>query len=198
MRVFVPIRQFTTSVSGSIKRRAHCEKCGGDYVYELSRHVSGTARVGPRTDNDDAREGSRHRAARNLDKTLREAIEPVPCPQCGWLQSSMVKDLKKHHHRWMNKLGLVLAIVGGGIALLLGMFLSNPYVDPSVHFLVAFATGVCLIGVGLVPLRMVLARKLDPNANHAARAGQSSEAVVVQAGAARVSSARGRNGQGER
>ena len=98
VRVFFPIRQYTASVSGSARKRVHCETCGADYVYEVGRHENGTAGVGPRMDNDDAREDSRH-----------------------------------------------------------------------------------LIGIGLVLLRLVLARNLDPNANYSARANRSGEAVLVSA-----------------
>lgn len=47
--------------------------------------------------------------------------------------------------------------------------------------MVEIAAGICLTGVGLVLLRIVLARNLDPSANYASRAGQPGEAVLVPA-----------------
>lgn len=175
----IPIRQFATSMSGSINKQVHCENCGADYVFELSRHVSGSAGIGPRTDSEEAREASGFAATRNLHKTLHRAIEPVACPKCGWLQADMVAHVKKHHKRWLNKLSLTLAAIGVGTGLLFAPIVTHPGAEPALYVLMAIAAGLCVIAVAFMFLRIALAHKLDPNANYAERANQPSEAVLA-------------------
>jgi hypothetical protein len=179
--MWVPFKHYTSSAHGSLTRLVECEKCHARWKYEVSRHVSGASAVGPRMDDEEAQQDSRHRASRNLRKTLLNAIEPAPCPQCGWLQSYMVAHLKKQHHRWLNKLGLGIAALGGGVGVFFGSFIGYPAAEPVAYRMVAIAGGIGLAGIGLVFLRIVLARNLNPNANYTARAGQPSEAVLVEA-----------------
>ena len=38
---------------------------------------------------------------------LAAALDPVPCPQCGWYQSNMIGAAKKRYASWMSALGII-------------------------------------------------------------------------------------------
>jgi hypothetical protein len=85
---------------------------------------------------------------------LQLECDPVPCPACGNYQTDMVRLLQRRYQSWMRVLGVALIAVGTlACAMAFGMgFRAWP---------ILVAMPAC--GLGLVCLRIGLARRFNPN-----------------------------------
>src|SRR5437867_349294 len=89
-----PGRKYTATVTGQQTKLVACEKCGGEYVYVLKREGKGTGRSPMYLDNAGAAQRASKEAGDDLQRQLKEEDDPVPCPDCGWFQKTMVSDLR--------------------------------------------------------------------------------------------------------
>ena len=86
-----------------------------------------------------AKNQAQNAAAAKLAKLLQRQNDPVACPDCGWIQSYMVEDLRRRAHHWISKLGwfLGLLLLASAVLGFLGAFalakmlsaLTNAFVD---------------------------------------------------------------------
>ena len=106
------------NVFKTLTRRATCEKCGCRYMFAVSASGWGRA-TGTLLDGDRTREEALGYA--HLQANLRILSEPVACPDCGWYQKAMVKELRRRHQRWMLVPGLGLLLIVG-LALVIRIF----------------------------------------------------------------------------
>src|SRR2546421_10451405 len=109
MFVHVHVESFTEYASGAVIRPVQCEQCQANYFYELARVAKGTGSAVYGIGKEAARKRARQAAEKKLAKILDADREAVPCPECGWIQSDMVSDLRRHRHRWMRHLALACA-----------------------------------------------------------------------------------------
>ena len=76
---------------GSILKTAHCEQCGTHYRYEVTRKTA-SDHVGPLAiANKAAQARAQTIANQKLGRALEHAEELVACPECGWVQSRMIR-----------------------------------------------------------------------------------------------------------
>jgi hypothetical protein len=87
-------REYTATVSGSVRRRVRCVGCSHEYGYDVWRVAAGGGHSPFHLTNATAKLAAKERAHSNLVRTLDEAIEPVFCPVCGIYQPDMVHLLK--------------------------------------------------------------------------------------------------------
>lgn len=104
------------TVKGAALRGITCERCGCQYLYRLTREITRRSRTPAPEAPDPAR------AARKvLKRELKWGIDPVPCPDCGYLQRAMVRRIK------LEK-AAVLILIFAGSAAFNGLFFLLAYV----------------------------------------------------------------------
>ncbi len=148
---------------GRVAKVVRCELCGQCYAYELERTVRGSANT--------LFGGGETVAARRSEEYLRRSlafgIDVVPCPACGWYQSSMIPKARKLHRRWMVYAGqcMMIGLVPAGIV---GAFINGllevrggPSLPWPTFVGVLFVLGG--LGIGMFIGRSVLASWYDPN-----------------------------------
>ena len=99
--------EYSAARTGSMVKQMRCEKCGGDFSYEVVRRTMGVAHSPYGLRNKAAQAEALNVAAKKLVKKLKSAVDPVPCPKCGWFQEHMVKELRRRDQRWMLWVGWV-------------------------------------------------------------------------------------------
>src|SRR4051794_27489036 len=127
------------SAWGTNVRFVTCQPCGHSFAYRLARAASG---------------GTQARARERVRRALQAECDPVPCPACGAYQPDVVRRLRGEHLGWMRAAGLAVSAVGA-FACALG-FVLGWTAWPAILSVVG-------AGLGLVLLRVVLARRFDPN-----------------------------------
>ena len=148
---------YTSTVEGSVIKHVTCEQCQLPYVYVATRRASGRGSSLLFMDNSGAQERAQDRAGAALKKLLDQAVEPVPCLGCGWMQQDMVREARQRFHRWLFVTGLLTAFIS---ALILPIcYVSRLTKTPL--FLWA-AVGV-VVGLLLIGLRAILLGGYHPN-----------------------------------
>jgi hypothetical protein len=157
-----PLEHGTTEQAwGKTTKVVRCEACGRHYAYALQRtgrgHDKGEVGLGW------INQVALAQAKANLQERLDTGIEAVPCPACGWYQSSMIPEARRLHRPWMHHVGLCLTIGLIPVAVLgLAAMQVNP---PPLPWPIAVAGLVCLLvaGIGILLWRDYLAGRHDPN-----------------------------------
>jgi Protein of unknown function (DUF3592) len=166
MSVPIPIgSDYTATASGSTFKAVQCENCQEEYIYFMHRTSMGTGTSLLFLDNEGARERSESRARKHLERSLKNSVDPVPCPKCGWYQPDMVKALRQRYRLWMDVVGVVLfvAFVIFSVAAW-GTYMKNAANLPSwFSFVVAIGLMAGVGSAGLFGLRRRQAARLDPN-----------------------------------
>lgn len=103
--------EYTAQITLRAQKTAVCECCSEEYIYEVERKASGQGMSFLWMDNDGAQERASERARQNGAAAIAKAIDPVPCPGCGWLQEGMIRILKNKRRMWVLCAGLVAAAV---------------------------------------------------------------------------------------
>jgi hypothetical protein len=145
----------TGTVTGSRAKTVKCEKCQFDYVYMVTCKATGSL---------SSPTGKEHHTVNHtLDVMLDNAIEPIPCPACGWLQSGMIPITKARYKRWMILAGnvtLMVAIVGMG----LGLATITDKSNLAGKWELTWSALLLVVSIGLYAGRAYLASQFDPNA----------------------------------
>ena len=87
-------RTYTSTVHGSIRKSVVCTCCSNRFYYDVERRGIGGGHSPFFLNDTGAKVGADTRAREDLQKALRDAIEPVSCPVCGVFQEDMVSLLK--------------------------------------------------------------------------------------------------------
>jgi hypothetical protein len=90
-------RSYTATLSGSVTRHERCVACSGLFDYEITREAVGGGHSAFCLNNAGAAAKAKMRACDNLNRALREAVEPVHCPACGIFQPDMVRVLREEY-----------------------------------------------------------------------------------------------------
>ncbi len=111
-------QSFTAKARGMVVREVRCERCQGDYIYQLHRTAPGSAYSFLYLDDAGAKLRAEQRAQKKLHAMLAADQDAVPCPVCGCLQPAMVRIAKR---RWRTTLVTLLAFgsLWGGLACLI-------------------------------------------------------------------------------
>jgi len=156
-------RRYTTRLTGSIRKSVSCEKCSSAYSYLATRQAVGQGTSPYMLDNAGAANRARDAAQRRLQDRLRDAVNIVPCPRCGWVQASMATEARRRRLRWMLFTGIVMPI---GILLPYCLIAATTKGDVSGMTMVALM--LAGIGFSLIPARGLLNSCFDPNARRGA------------------------------
>lgn len=163
-------KRFTAHVSGTIVRQVTCERCSFAFEYDITRTAAGYG-ISPYGVNDDgaARRAANH-AERNLAELLAHAADPVPCPECGWLQADMVQESRARQWGTLRAVAIsilfmsLLSMVLGAM-LLLG---SNSLADEW-RTLFLWTGTPAAIAAALLIIRWLCVKAINPNAGEQQR-----------------------------
>jgi len=160
-------RQYTAVRTGSIEKHVRCEKCGGDFTYEVVRPSVGTAQSPFGVRNKGARAEAINEAGLQPTKKLKAAVDPVPCPKCGWFQEHMVKELRRRDLRWMLWTGWVVATLAWASAVM-GLLastktFSEPLKADQGLQIFALVAGGAVWALTVVGGRKLLGKRINPN-----------------------------------
>jgi hypothetical protein len=159
-------RHASAEVARVIKQ-VHCEKCGSDYAYEMIRRGTGIAESPYYLGSTHQERSAMVHAKCSLQRQLARDRDPVACPDCGWIQQSMVDDLRRRAHRWMIMAAwgafaiCVLAIGFGFLGATDGF--SRPMDREGTLFVIGAAiAAVIVVPIGL-SIRRACAWSINPN-----------------------------------
>jgi hypothetical protein len=156
----------TVTVEGRIPKLVLCEQCGEQFVYLLKRQAQGEGTSLLFLDNDGAKHRAEGRAQEALIDLINRAHDPIPCPQCGRIQTNMIPRAKRLHRKKMGQAGVICLIVAI-IVFVLGFFVeaTDKFGERTVLILIFYGSGIGMVLLGLTLLirRKILARRFDPN-----------------------------------
>lgn len=159
----------TATVSGQETKLANCNHCGEQYAYVVQVTTSAEASAPYMLFQADAANRAQKDAARQLERELEAAVDPVPCPNCAYYSAFFATWLRKHRFEWMWNLGLGMtliptAILAFFIAIIAFVVANGLHIEWSVRedeILVGLA--IFAPGLGLLFLRKLLISGYDPN-----------------------------------
>lgn len=143
-----------------------CERCRCNYGYTIFRRAIG--RGSYFIFGSDAKatvEASREAVAR-ANERLAKAIEPVPCPDCGWVQSAMIRQIRRDCARWMigaGWLSLVVLLSAAGIILAITSADGHPITIQSQRLTLDAVALAFSLWIGLIGGRYAMICLIDPN-----------------------------------
>jgi hypothetical protein len=146
--------KYLATVRGTALKLVTCEQCKTEYVYRLERSASHESQH---------EERALSVAQQELSKALTEAVDPVPCPSCGWYQADMVVEARRLHRAWIRSTGgclffLFVILLPGALAFLA---LRSPLLSPrQVGIILAV---VLAVSAALLLGRILLAAFYFPN-----------------------------------
>jgi hypothetical protein len=161
---------YAAILKGHAPKLVRCEKCQFEYVYLLSRRAKGEATSFLFLDNKGARERAQSRAADRLSQKLEQSCDPVPCPECGWLQAEMIARARHLRYSWMGMTARVLCPIAAlfvFVVILITANLQESRSRDAREFLIAAWSVSALLAaaaIGISVLAWQLPKRLDPNA----------------------------------
>jgi hypothetical protein len=157
--------EFTQEVEVRGTKTVLCEGCGTHYAYLMSRVAAGRDCAPYGLGERRAAQAAHDKATAAARQELERGCEPVPCPECGLYQSSMVEEARRRRMRWMSVIGRRL------LFLMLGPIFVGLIVAVSGNIPPAIITGYWVVvgplgglGVALWMSQRMLSRRYDPNA----------------------------------
>jgi uncharacterized tellurite resistance protein B-like protein len=139
-----------------------CSNCDATYWYQVEREAESSARSFLWLDIKQTKKRAAEKSRDKVSELLQDAIDPVPCPDCGWLQADMCLELKKQKF-WDG----FLFVMVGWFALFWCMFGEKPLLSPSMVVLLGLCLGI--FGSCYVVLQYSL---FNPNRSHPGRGGK--------------------------
>ena len=160
-------RNYTASIAGAVVRDVSCEKCGCAYHYRLIRRGQGTGTAPYYLGQGGAERRAQTGAINELEHSLAREIDPVPCPDCGWFQAEMVREIERRSFRWLKTVALVGGIVAAGALAIFAASASGGLqhaLRTEDQLIAAVLTAAFVIAAfGPVMLRRAILRARDPN-----------------------------------
>ena len=102
--------EFSAASVGRTVKTVSCEKCSCDYQYEMTRRGTGVVTTAYGIGRKIARDQAARSAAAQLNDLLARSHDPVPCPDCGWIQSYMVASVRHRAYRRLSKIAWLFSI----------------------------------------------------------------------------------------
>ncbi len=141
--MLIPVgTKYSCSLSGWMWKNVVCESCQSEYRYKAVEVVTGVADDFLWVDKSGAKKRAEEQAHNKLERRLARAIEPVPCPNCGWYQKNMTALFKRKRLIWMWCYGPLIAIVVWIIRLWPQSSVWIPDWSPNTLFIASFVGGI--------------------------------------------------------
>ena len=162
-------KRFTATATGSIVRAVVCEKCQAEFYYELERVECGEASAPYYLGQKSAEARAERKAQKNLARKLAYDLDPVPCPNCQWVNISAVKACNKLGGKfWIQVVLLpfaVVVVVSSPIQILFALaeWIGNPVLWYVLLVCVVLAMIVAMILIVLLIRWGLQGRRINPN-----------------------------------
>jgi hypothetical protein len=138
-----PGKKYRATVAGEVTKQVTCEKCRCEYVYQLRRQGTGSAKAALFASGDKEARRAAADAQTELRRQLNYEDDPVPCPDCGWLQKTMVKEMRGSRAAGFFLLGAAVTFVWWVFSVATDFRHGPPH-----PMLVALGVGVLIFAVG--------------------------------------------------
>lgn len=102
----------TVTISGVQMRAVLCEQCNQWYGYGVQAQATGRGRTFVVPDDKAAIKRAKYSARTELNAALNRRRPAVPCPRCGYFQSSMHWRAKWEHSAWLFLIALLPLFFG--------------------------------------------------------------------------------------
>jgi len=145
--------RYVARVRASSLKVVSCENCKQSYAILLDVEARGEDLDLLFLDSDGSKDRADAQARENLAAKIRNSVAVIPCPQCGFYQEDMVRQLKEN--AWTNP----VQIIGAIVVLLSFIPLACDISYSWIMTLVLAAAGVMLLVRGYV-----VSYRYDPNA----------------------------------
>ncbi len=162
-------KQFTTAQVGARIAGVHCEKCGCEYYFVLSRIGTATSTAHYGLGQAAAVSDAQTRSTEEVDKRLTDEAELVPCPKCNWINEELVEGFRRGRFRHWGEVAVGAAIFGIAISLIIAWFIHlGPAVDRGSlpYFLICGPLIIVALAGSIVGLRWWLRRRIQPNRDY--------------------------------
>jgi len=154
---------------GQVEKSIRCERCNCQYGYVVYRRAIGRGTYPIWGRKEKAIHAANSKAEIEVQKLLKRAIEPVPCPSCGWLQSTMVREMRRRFARWMIGAGVVALVVfllTAGV-IYLSKIDNRRSMSAGTRTLIADAIALAMaLCAGSIAARYALTFLIDPNGTY--------------------------------
>jgi hypothetical protein len=156
MHIPIPIpigRIHVAAVRGAVWKFVTCARCQQGYAYLLELEATGECHDLLFLDGEGSAQRARAQAERSLLQKSRNSVLPVPCPNCGFYQDEMSRQLKEAAS--INRLQ-----VAGAVIVLLSFI---PLLF-AVSYLWVLTLILAIAGLAVLSYGYVVALRFDPNA----------------------------------
>jgi hypothetical protein len=145
---------------GTTLKRVECEQCHCGYEYEMHRKVTVRALRSQATVD--------HRAEAALRRKLKGDCDLVPCPECGWYQSHMLRFVRRRYCRSVPAASVFFVLLSAPFLACAAVRVypglgpgSEP--EPWTAWSAPIGAVFMAIGLGLCLRRFVQAARYNPN-----------------------------------
>src|SRR5437763_961326 len=104
-------KRFSSSVTLSRAADVVCEKCSCAYRYQLVRRGTASASAPYYVGQASAKERAAKSSQKAALKKLKAGVEPVACPDCGWFQADMVREIRRRTARWLIWVAVFVPVI---------------------------------------------------------------------------------------
>ncbi len=152
--IHIPIGvRYVARVEASSLKVVSCENCKQSYAFLFDVAAQGTDLDLLFLDSVSSKERANAQAREHLAAKIRNAVVAIPCPQCGFYQADMVRQLKEN--AWSNPMQVVGAIV---------ILLSLLPLAFDIEFAWVMTLIVAAVGIAILVRGYVVSSRYDPNA----------------------------------
>ena len=153
MHIPIPIGTKNSVVAhGVVWKMVHCTHCGERYACQVQLAAVGRDVNLLFIDSAGSAERAKTQALEHLSHQARNAVVPIPCPNCGNYQETTARQMKES--AWMNR----TQIVGGAIVLASLIFLALPF-----DYIWIATIVLAVVGLAIVAYGYLIAYRYDPN-----------------------------------
>lgn len=145
-----------------------CERCHGEYAYELARSGAGTGDSPYGLTPTSASNKATRSAVKDLLVRMRSEAELVPCPHCQWISTELVQGYRRTCYRQWGTTALYLTIVGVATSWIAAWFVFQGGIDRWLlpHLLISLPATFLFLALLAMVVRSALRSLINPNRHY--------------------------------
>src|SRR5581483_3157418 len=159
-------KTFTSTANGRRIVTVSCEKCRREFYYELARQGKGYATAPYSIGTASARRRAEALAQKDLKRKLERDSELVPCPDCHWVNETMIRSYRRMRYRGLGRYGYVVGMIVAIVTMLTLACMAIDRPPRSISWTLAAAEALAAGVIWALPLfvlRYLLRCRIRPN-----------------------------------